>query len=197
MKTTEKPIFLDSSLSAAKARTDKGVRLLLTGILREARVRISDRYFYRVDFEIHVYPSIHTVSHDLCCDCSLGLDCPAVTAVKHYLQKNQGRGAEIPAPGFFPSVPRCCPTCGANTLPCAALTSPRRGAGWRCEKGGSTCYWRFYANILKTAFDEKWKSLGRSPETFKNTPSFSFQEDCHSGRIHPDRLENPDEEQPG
>jgi len=178
-------LVLDRRLSASEARRSADVKRILTGILKEAVVRVHQKYFYQVDFGPDVRPQVHIVSHDLYCTCPLEEDCPAVTAVKYYLQKEKGAEAERPRPGYFPTVPHRCPSCGARAHYDPYLTSKNRGLGWRCEKGGTGCYWMHQAQALQTAYAEKWKMLGIDPAAFQVRPRFAFPEGYDPERVPP------------
>jgi len=124
-------VVLDRKLTASQARVSANVKQILTSLITEAVVKVYHEYFYRVDFDPGVYPQLHIVSHDMYCTCSLEADCPAVTAVKYYLQKEEGEPAKAPRPGYFPAVPHFCPVCGAKAYYEPRLTSRNRGVGWR------------------------------------------------------------------
>jgi hypothetical protein len=64
-------LVLDRRLRASQARTSAEVKRILTGILKEAVVRVYQTYFYLVDFGPDVRPQLHIVSHDLFCTCHL------------------------------------------------------------------------------------------------------------------------------
>jgi hypothetical protein len=176
MTTPKTSVVLDRALSASQARTSAEVKRILTGILKEATVQVTEKYFYQVDFGTGVQPQRHVVSYDLICTCALDEDCPAVTAVKHYLQKEKGEKAERPRPGYFPVIPHSCPICGARVYYDPRLTSKNRGLGWRCRKGGASCYWKNQAAALQRAYSEKWMKLGIDPAGFAKHPAFAFRE---------------------
>ncbi|MGD0611281.1 MAG: hypothetical protein ABSB41_07160 [Anaerolineales bacterium] len=176
-------LVLDRRLSASQARRSADVKRILTSILKEAIIRVYQTYFYQVDFGPDVRPQVHIVSHDLFCTCRLEEDCPAVTAVKYYLQNEQGVEAKRPRPGYFPTVPHKCPTCGAGVQYDPHLTSRNRGLGWRCEKGGVGCYWKHQAQALQTAYAEKWKRLGLDPAHFQACTDFSFPDGYDPERL--------------
>jgi len=180
MKTSSFPItktavILDHKLIASQARGSNEVKQILTSLITEAVVKVYHEYFYRVDFDPGVHPQFHVVSHDLHCACMLESDCPAVTAVKYYLQKG-GESAQVPRPGYFPAAAHFCPVCGARASFEPRLSSPNRGAGWRCAAGGTSCYWQYQGIVLQEAYAEKWKRLGIDPETFKEGPIFPFKD---------------------
>ena len=88
-------VVLDRKLTASQACISSEIRMILTGLLKEALVGVmNDKYHYLVDFGPNVQPQVHIVSWDLACICLLEEDCLAVTAVKKYLQDG-GRVAEI------------------------------------------------------------------------------------------------------
>lgn len=100
-------------------------------------VRVSTAgYFYAVDMGPFVAPRHHRVNADLVCTCELGRGCPASTYVAGYLL---GGGVSVPrpTPGFFPVVPHACPICGSPVRSDPRMSTPRRGAGWACERDGS------------------------------------------------------------
>jgi hypothetical protein len=149
MTTIGPAVVLDGKLSASRARTSADVKRILTGILNKATVTVHEEYFYRVDFGPDVRPQQHIVSHDLYCSCRLERDCIAVTAVKHYLQKEGGPPAQTPRPGYFPVAPQRCPMCGARARYDPRLSSRQRGAGWSCAKGRQSHYWEAQLQALR------------------------------------------------
>ena len=180
-----KTFVLDRRLSASQARANGQVRLLLTRLLKEAVVRIHLKYFYQVDFGPDVHPQMHVVSHDLSCTCPLEEDCPAVTAVKVALQKGNCTPAETPRMGFFPAVPKKCPVCGARAHYDPRLTSKNRGVGWRCDKGGATCYWKHQGQAIQSAYQDKWKRQGLDRTRLPVQPHFAFPEGYDPERVFP------------
>jgi len=173
---------LNGTLTASRARENANVKQLLTGILREAIVTVIQQYFYRVDFGPDVQPQHHTVSHDLVCTCSLGEDCPAVTAVKKYL-KDGNPAAETPRPGYYPAVPAKCPVCGAACHYDPSHTSKVRGVGWECSK--EKHYWQSMAAALKANFAAKPKSAYPiDPVSSVNNP-FAFKDGYDPNREYP------------
>lgn len=102
--------------------------------------------FYAVDLGPQVRPRHHRVGLDARCTCSLGADCPAVACVRQYLAAG-GLRAERPPFGYYPVAPAKCPLCGAGAVFDASLSSPHRGAGWRCTAGGKSHYWGQRARI--------------------------------------------------
>ena len=142
-----KEVVLDQTLAASKARISPEVKQILIDILKEAIISTFHRYFYQVDFGPGIYPRLHIVSHDLLCTCKLEADCPAVTAVKVYLQKGIGEVAQTPRPGYFPAVPHFCPICGARASYAPELSSHHRGMGWRCSHNGTAHYWQHQGSI--------------------------------------------------
>jgi hypothetical protein len=177
------PLVLDRRLSASQARASPEVKHIQSGMLKEAAVRVHQKYFYRVDFGPDVRPQVHIVSYDLFCTCPLEEDCPAVTAVKVYLQKETR--VEEPRKGYFPTVPHRCPACGARSHYEPRLTSKNRGLGWRCEKGGAACYWKHQAQAIRAAYAEKWKRLGVDPGSLRTPACFAFQDGYDPERVFP------------
>jgi hypothetical protein len=153
-------VLLDRTLTASQARVNAQVKRILTSVIREAIVRPWNTHFYRVDFGPDVQPQFHIVTHDLYCACVLESDCPAVTAVKVYLQKGMGEPAKMPHPGYFPACPHVCPICGARAFYCPRLSSRHRGIGWSCEVGGTSHYWQNEVVVTQAAFTEKWGKRG-------------------------------------
>ena len=181
---TNSMLVLDRKLTASQARVSNEVKQILTSLITEAVVKIFRKYFYRVDFGPGVYPQFHVVSHDLYCACVLEADCPAVTAVKYHLQKEEGESAKAIRPGFFPAVPHFCPVCSSSKAYYEPrLSSRTRGAGWRCATGGTSCYWKHRGIVLQVAYAEKWKRLGIDPETFKVGPVFPFKDGYFPERV--------------
>jgi hypothetical protein len=177
--TVNRPmVVLDGKLTASQARVSNEVKQILTSLITEAVVKVFREYFYLVDFGPGAYPQHHIVSHDLYCSCALEADCPAVTAVKYYLEKGVCDSAKISRLGFFPAAPHFCPLCSSSKVYYEPrLSSRTRGAGWRCATGGTTCYWKHRGIVLQVAYAEKWKRLGIDPETFKVGTVFPFKDD--------------------
>jgi hypothetical protein len=98
-------------------------------------------YFYAVDFGPGVRPQHHRVGKNAVCTCYLGEPCPAVDVVRAYLAAG-GERAPDPPPGYYPVIPAKCPICHAKVTFDIKLNSKQRGAGWRCELGGSAHYWQ-------------------------------------------------------
>jgi hypothetical protein len=88
-------VFLDHTLTASQARASSEIRIILTGLLKEALVVLmNDKYHYRVNFGSKVQPHTHIVSWDWACTCNQAEDCVAVVAVKKYLLPHfQGNSA--------------------------------------------------------------------------------------------------------
>ena len=107
-------------------------------------------YFYNVDFGERVRPRIHKVGKNGKCTCYLGKLCPAVDEVKGYLEAGGARAPEPPS-GYYPMLPACCPICGAGVQTDTSLSSPKRGVGWQCTKGGSLHYWQRMTQALQAA----------------------------------------------
>ena len=108
-------------------------------------------YFYAVDFGPGVRPQHHRVGKNAICTCYLGELCPAVDLVRAYLAVGGERAPE-PPPGFYQVRLLKCPICGAETAYEPSLNSQRRGAGWRCLKGGSGHYWHKKGLVLAEKF---------------------------------------------
>jgi hypothetical protein len=184
MSASSKTVVLNSKMTASKARVSPEVKRILIGLLKEAIVSVKDKYFYLVDFGENVRPRRHIVSHDLYCTCGLEQDCAAVTAVKKHL-KDGGGAACTPEPGYYPVAPHVCPVCGAKARPDVSLSSRQRGIGWRCEKGGATCYWTAQVEVLRARCEEKYRRSGASePVTFQNNP-FKFPPGYDPNRVYP------------
>jgi hypothetical protein len=145
-----KEVMLDSTLAASQARISPEIRHILIDILKEAIISVFSTYFYRVDFGSDVAPQIHYVTHDLYCSCVLEADCPAVTAVKVYLQRRMGEPAKTPCSGYFPAVPHFCPVCGARVSYAPELSLHHRGIGWKCSKFGRSHYWYHQAKSYRS-----------------------------------------------
>jgi hypothetical protein len=170
--------YLDASLTASRARLNKEIRTILTGLLKEALVVVmQDTYHYRVDFGPDVRPRFHIVSWDLVCACSQAEDCPAVTGVKKHLQDG-GQPAEIPRPGYWPSIPNKCPVCGEKVHYNPQLSSKWRGLGWTCESDKAH-YWTHQGQILAQAFK------GKHVATLNEVRAISFPEGYDPNREYP------------
>jgi hypothetical protein len=176
-------VVLDRKLTASQARVSAEVKQILTSLITEAVVKVFHEYFYLVDFGPGAYPQHHVVSHDLYCSCALEADCPAVTAVKYYLEKGVCEYVKTICPGYFPAVPHYCPVCDSKAYYEPRLTSRNRGMGWRCATGGTACYWKHQGIVLQAAYAEKWKKLGIDPETFKVGPVFPFKDGYDPERV--------------
>jgi hypothetical protein len=137
-----------------------------------------------VDFGENVRPQRHIVSHDLTCSCTLEADCAAVTTVKKYL-KDGGQAAELPEAGFYPVAPHIYPICGGKVHPDVRLPSRHRGIGWRCEKGGSSCYWTAEVRALKTRCRAKNNRMGALEVVALQSASFSFPSGYDPNRTYP------------
>ena len=125
---------------------------------------------YQVDLGEGVHPRFHAVSEEGVCTCTLGEDCPAVSALQGYLAAG---GERIPDPplGYIPVRPKACPICGAKTVHEPLLTSRQRGMGWRCLEVGTAHYWEHRGRILAEKFSLKWTALGCWPPS--SSSSFS------------------------
>jgi hypothetical protein len=184
MSASSKAVVLDGTLTASRARISPAVKQILTGLLKEAVVTVQDKFFYLVAFGPDVQPQRHTVSHDLFCTCGLEQDCAAVTAVKKYL-RDGGEPAGVPEPGYYPVAPHVCPVCGGKVHPHIRLSSRHRGIGWRCEKGGSSCYWTAQVQALQGRCQEKNSRPGAiEPVTLQNNP-FKFSAGYDPDRVYP------------
>ncbi|MEW5869095.1 MAG: hypothetical protein AB1894_07465 [Chloroflexota bacterium] len=135
------------SLSALALRTQPEALQLA---LAEASVSVSG-YFYAVDLGPNVRPQHHRVGKNAECACHLAGCCPAVDAVRAYLEAG-GERAPDPPLGYYPVHPAKCPICGAETAYEPKLSSKRRGAGWRCLKGGASHYWHKMGLVLAEKF---------------------------------------------
>lgn len=144
-------VLLDRRLTVSQAHINNEVKQVLTGVIREAIVKVYRDNYYRVDFGPDVRPEYHLVSHDLYCTCALEADCPAVVAVKVYL-RDGGEAAKTPRPGYFPAVPHFCPVCGARACYEPGLSSHHRGIGWQCSKHGAAHYWQHQGMIHRLAY---------------------------------------------
>jgi hypothetical protein len=111
---------------------------------------VVSQYGYTVDFGPAVKPRLHQVNKDRTCNCSLGADCPAVSAVADYL-RNGGERAPDPPANFFVTAPETCPVCGARAYHDPASSSRIRGAGWGCSKTGSKHYYAWRTQLLQEA----------------------------------------------
>lgn len=120
-------------------RTRTKPSLTVTPGTSQASVSIV-QWAYRVDYGPGVRPRLHTVTKDRRCQCRLGVECPAVSAVGNYLRAGGERATDLPF-DFWLKVPEACPICGAPTAPERGLTSREHGQGWRCDRTGLLCYW--------------------------------------------------------
>jgi len=111
-------------------------------------------YFYSVDFGLGVNPRQHRVGINAICGCYLGELCPAVDAVRAYLADGGDRAPE-PPPGFYPVIPSKCPICHSRVTFDLQLSTPHRGAGWRCEVGGTSHYWQRMVQATAWKFARK------------------------------------------
>jgi len=116
---------------------------------------------YRVDMGPSVQPRYHTVRKDKSCACSLGENCPAVSAVADYLRAG-GERAPDPPTDFWSRVPESCPVCGGPTRSDPALTGRRHGCGWRCL-GDASHYWQCRAAALIAAQREAYAATPDCP----------------------------------
>ena len=135
------------------SQSSKSVLLLKADAdLRPTTIAV-EGYFYLVDFGEGVSPRIHKVGKNKRCTCYLGKHCPAVDEVADYL-KAGGERAPDPPSGYYPVIPACCPICGAEVESDPALSSRKRGVGWRCLNGGKTHYWQRMAQALHTQTEQ-------------------------------------------
>jgi hypothetical protein len=121
-----------------------------------------DGYFYAVDFGLGVNPRHHRVGINATCSCYLGDLCPAVDVVRVYLAGGGDR-AQDPPPGFYPVIPSKCPICHSKVTFDIQLSTPHRGAGWRCEAGGTAHYWQRMIQATAWKFACKHASLHGLP----------------------------------
>jgi|GEM_PF-2181692 len=119
-------------------------------------------YFYTVDFSQDVNPRHHRVGINAICSCYLGELCPAVDVVRAYLADGGDRAPD-PPPGFYPVIPSKCPICHSKVTFDIQLSSKYRGAGWRCEVGGSAHYWQRMVQATAWRFAYKHASLHGLP----------------------------------
>jgi hypothetical protein len=138
---------MNTPVSALVLQTQPEARQLAAA---EATVLVSG-YFYAVDLGPVVKPQQHRVGKNGECSCYLAERCPAVDAVRLYLEAGGERAPE-PPPGYYPVRPARCPICGAETVYEPTLSSKRRGAGWRCLKGGAGHYWEKMGQVLAKKF---------------------------------------------
>ena len=122
-------------------------------------------YFYAVYFGPDVHPRHHRVGKDLVCTCYLGEFCPAIDVVHAYLSSG-GQSPPDPPLGFYPIIPSRCPICHAAVRYDSQLNARERGAGWRCEIGGSAHYWQRMVQVLawRFAFKEASRQGLPAPE---------------------------------
>ena len=121
----------------------------LNSILRDATICIAG-YFYVVDLGPEVQPRAHHVGKNKRCLCTLGADCPAVSAVADHLRRGGERTPEPPL-GYHILAPETCPICGALAYFDAKLSTRHNGAGWGCSKKGSAHYWQERSRFLAQA----------------------------------------------
>ena len=118
--------------------------------LAEADISIIG-YFYAVNFGPGVDPQQHRVGKNAICTCYLGEFCPAVDAVRAYLAAG-GEHTPDPPVGYYPVIPAKCPICHAAVISDTQLNNRHRGAGWRCEAGGSAHYWQRMVQVSAWKF---------------------------------------------
>ena len=80
--------------------------------------------------------------------------CPAVRVVIEYLAVG-GEHPSEPLTEYYPVTPARCPICGVEAAFDLKLSSRVRGAGWRCQNGGSEHYWEDRGNILAEKFAQE------------------------------------------
>lgn len=170
--------YLDATLTASRARVSHEIRKILTSLLKEALVVVmKDKYHYQVDFGLDVQPQFHIVSWDLACTCNQGEDCPSVTAVKKYVQDG-GQAAEIPQPGYWPTIPHKCPVCGGIVHYNPQLSSKHRGLGWACENDKGH-YWMHQGQVLVQTLK------GKKVATLNEAKAHQFPEGYDPNREYP------------
>jgi hypothetical protein len=150
MKSTLKQNIDGMPISVFSLKCD---HLALQKALLEVDISIIG-YFYAVDFGPGVHPQHHRVGKNAICTCYLGELCPAVDAVRAYLAAGGKRAPEPPV-GYYPVIPTKCPICHAAVTFDITLSSRFRGAGWRCETGGSAHYWQRMIQALAWKFAVK------------------------------------------
>jgi hypothetical protein len=99
-----------------------------------------------------------------------------VTAVKKHL-KDGGQSADIPRPGYWPTIPHKCPVCAGVVHYNLQLSSKHRGLGWTCENDKAH-YWAHQGQVLAKAAKGKVAPLG-------NAESFPFPEGYDPNREYP------------
>ena len=123
------------------------VKVDLNKVLQGAIV-VVNQYGYTVDFGPTVKPRLHSVGKDKHCSCK-SADCPAVSAVTHYLRKGGERAPEPPV-GFLVAAPETCPICDAPAYFDPKMSSKYRGAGWGCSKTGTRHYFAWRTELART-----------------------------------------------
>lgn len=108
--------------------------------------------------------SRHLVCKDRTCRVCGGA-CPAVDAVKAYLQNGgerapdafEGGAMENDEKNFrrFWTWPRVCPVCGGATVSDRVMHHRTYGAGWKCSEGGYVCLYRHRYAHLKNGWSNK------------------------------------------
>jgi hypothetical protein len=147
MKSTDQPHEDTVQLSALRLKCDP---VALEKAMLEVDISITG-FFYAVDFGPGVRPQYHRVGKNAICTCYLGELCPAVDVVRAYLSAG-GQAPPDPPPGYYPVIPARCPICHAPVTCDFQLSSHGRGAGWRCEVGGTAHYWQRMVEILAWKF---------------------------------------------
>lgn len=147
MKPIDPSLEDTARISAISLKCDP---LAFQQALREVEISLMG-YFYAVDFGPDVRPRHHRVGKNLLCTCYLGELCPGVDVVRAYLSSG-GQSAPDPPPGYYPVIPSRCPMCHAAVRYDRQLSTGERGAGWRCEVGGSAHYWQRMVQVLAWRF---------------------------------------------
>ena len=128
-------------------------------------------FFYAVEFDLDVHTRNHRVSMNAICTCYLGEICPAVDVVRAYLSAG-GERTPDPPPGYYPVIPTRCPICTARVTFDISLSSNQRGAGWRCEMGGSAHYWQRMGQV------SAWKAARKCASQLGLPPPEPLLVDC-------------------
>jgi hypothetical protein len=150
METTLRQHENTTNISALRLKCDP---VALQNSLPDVHISVLG-YFYAVDFGPGVLPQQHRVSKNAICTCYLGELCPAVDVVRVYLAAG-GESTPEPPPGYYPVIPAKCPICHAGVTFDITLSCSYRGAGWRCEAGGSAHYWQRMVLVSAWKFASK------------------------------------------
>jgi hypothetical protein len=146
MASNGSTVLLDRKLGVSQVHVNAEVKKILSGVIRQAIVKVYRDYYYQVDFGPEVRPQYHIVTHDLWCCCALEDNCAAVIAVRMHL-RDVGEFAKTPRPGYFPSCPNVCPICSARACYEPNLSSKHRGVGWLCSRYGTSHYWQYQGSL--------------------------------------------------